>query len=82
MNKKLWILLLLLLSGIVAGAFLGSLAEGVSWLSWLNYGQVYGLHTPVVLDLGVLIVTFGLTVKISVASVIGVAAALIAYQFI
>lgn len=82
MKKNFWILLLMLLSGIVLGAFLGSLAEGVSWLSWLNFGQVYGLHSPIVLDLGVLVFTFGLTVKISVASVIGVAAALIAYQFI
>lgn len=35
-NKNFWILLLLLLSGIVLGGFLGNLAEGISWLSWLN----------------------------------------------
>ena len=32
-NKNFWILLILLLSGIVLGGFLGSLAEGISWLS-------------------------------------------------
>ena len=42
-NRNFWILLLLLLTGIVLGGFLGSLAEGVSWLSWLNFGQSFGL---------------------------------------
>ena len=37
-NKNFWILLILLLTGIVLGGFLGSLADGISWLSWLNFG--------------------------------------------
>ena len=36
-NKNFWILLILLLSGIVLGGFLGSLAEGISWLGWLKF---------------------------------------------
>ena len=53
-SKNFWILLILLLSGIVLGGFLGSLAEGISWLSWLNFGQSFGLNSPLVLDFGVL----------------------------
>lgn len=81
-SKNFWILLLLLLAGIVLGGFLGSLAEGTSWLSWLNFGQSFGLDTPLILNFGVLIITFGLSIKITMASIIGVAIALIIYRFI
>ena len=80
-NKNFWILLLLLLSGIVLG-FIGSLASSVPFLSWLNFGQSFGLNDPLVLDLGVLIITFGLSIKITLASLIGVVLALIVYRFI
>ena len=81
-NKNFWILLLLLLSGIVLGGFIGSLASSVPFLSWLNFGQSFGLNDPLVLDLGVLIITFGLSIKITLASLIGVVLALIVYRFI
>mgnify|MGYP000167142206 CR=1 FL=1 len=81
-NKNFWILLIMLLTGIVLGGFMGQLAEGVSWLSWLNFGQSFGLDSPLVVNFGILIVTFGLTIKITMASIIGVAIALIIYRFI
>ena len=81
-NKNFWILLPLLLSGIVLGGFIGSLASSVPFLSWLNFGQSFGLNDPLVLDLGVLIITFGLSIKITLASLIGVVLALIVYRFI
>ena len=81
-SKNFWILLILLLSGIVLGGFLGSLAEGISWLSWLNFGQSFGLNSPLVLDFGVLVITFGLTIKITMVSIIGVVLALIIYRII
>ena len=81
-NKNFWILLLLLLSGIVLGGFLGSLAQGIGWLSWLNFGQSFGLDSPLVLNFGVLVITFGLSIKITMASIIGVAIALIIYRYL
>ncbi|MCI9106270.1 MAG: DUF4321 domain-containing protein [Lachnospiraceae bacterium] len=81
-NKNFWILLILLLTGIVLGGFLGSLADGISWLSWLNFGQSFGLDSPLVLNLGMLVITFGLSIKITLASIIGVAVALLIYRYI
>ena len=81
-NKHFWILLIMLLTGIVLGGFMGQLAEGVSWLSWLNFGQSFGLDSPLVVNFGILVVTFGLTIKITMASIIGVAVALIIYRWI
>ena len=63
-GKNAWALFLLLLAGIVLGGFIGMLADGVSSLNWLSYGQTFGLDDPVVLNLGLLVVTFGLTIKI------------------
>ena len=64
-GKNSWALFLLLLTGIVLGGFIGMLAEGVPALSWLGYGQ-----------------TFGLTIKITIASIIGVVIAIIIYRFL
>ena len=58
-GKNNWALFLLLLAGIVLGGFIGSLAAGVPFLSWLNYGQTFGFANPIVLDLGILVITFG-----------------------
>lgn len=81
-GKNSWALFLLLLSGIVLGGFLGNLAAGVPMLSWMNYGQSFGFANPIVLDLGILVITFGLSIKITIASIIGVLIAIIIYRLI
>lgn len=78
MNKNNWACFLLILAGIVIGGFIGSVLP----VDWLNYGQSFGLTTPVVLDLGILCITFGLSIKITVASIIGIILAIIIYRFI
>ena len=79
-SKNGCVLLIMLLSGIVLGGFIGMLTANVSGLSWLNYGQSFGLENPIVLDLGLLILTFGLTIHISIASILGVVIAIIIYR--
>lgn len=81
-SKNAWVLLLLMLTGIVLGGFIGSMAEGISWLSWLNFGQSFGLDSPLILNFGILVITFGLSIKITMASIIGVIIALITYRLI
>ena len=78
MKKVNWVLVLLVLVGFVIGRFIGTFFDG----SFLNYGQAFGLSSPVVLDLGFFVLTFGLTIHITIASVIGVVIALIVYRFI
>ncbi len=79
-TKNGWVLAVMLLSGIVLGGFIGMLTANMSGLSWLGYGQSFGLETPVVLDLGLLVLTFGLTIHISIASIIGVVLAILIYR--
>ena len=77
-GKNKWACFLMILAGIVIGGFIGTLFPS----TWLNYGQVFGLSSPVVLDLGILCVTFGLTIKITVASIIGIVAGIFIYRFL
>ena len=81
-GKNFWILLIFLLSGIFLGGFIGNMAEGIPGLSWLNFGQSFGIKDPIVLDFGLLIITFGLTIRITMASIIGVALAILAYRYV
>ena len=81
-GKNFWILLIFLLSGIVLGGFIGNMAEGIPGLSWLNFGQSFGLNDPMVLNFGILVITFGLSIRITMASIIGVILAIIAYHFL
>ncbi len=78
MKKNNWACFLLILAGIVIGGFIGNLLP----VEWLNYGQSFGLSSPIVLDLGILCITFGLSIKISVASILGIILAIIIYRFI
>lgn len=81
-GKNNWALFLLLLTGIVLGGFIGELTKGVSGLGWLNYGQSFGLAEPIVLNLGILVITFGLSIKITIASIIGVLLAIFIYRLL
>ena len=81
-NKSSWTLLLLLLSGIVLGGFVGEMASGVPGFGWLNYGEAFGLNNPLVLNFGILVITFGLTIRITMASIIGVIIAILVYRLL
>ncbi|MCI8512748.1 MAG: DUF4321 domain-containing protein [Lachnospiraceae bacterium] len=82
MKGNSWVLLLMLLSGIVLGGFIGDMVGGIAGLSWLNFGQSFGLNDPLVLNFGILVITFGLSIRITMASIIGVIIAILVYRFI
>ena len=78
MRKNNWACFLLILAGVVIGGVIGNLFPD----SWLNYGQTFCLSQPLVLDFGILCLTFGLTIKITIASIIGIAIGILIYRFI
>lgn len=81
-GKNYWALTLLILAGIVLGSFIAALTAGTPGLDWLSFGQTFGFQNPIVLDLGVMVITFGLTIRITIASILGIIAAAIIYHFI
>lgn len=74
------ILVLLVLSGIVIGGFLGSLASGTSFLKWLDFGYGFGQETPLVLDLHIMRLTLQVYFNITIASIIGILLAVFLYR--
>ena len=73
---------LLLLCGIVLGSFFADLTADVSWLSWLAYGRSFGIGSsaPLVLDLAVVRLTFGLSFHLSIGMILGMALAFYAWR--
>ena len=79
-EKNIWILLLFILSGLVIGGLIGRLASNVQGLWWLSFEQEFGLKEPLVLDLSILKLTFALTFRINIASIVGVLISVFVYR--
>ena len=76
-DKNIWVLLIFILAGLVVGGLLGELASRVDFLWWLSYGNSFGLAEPLVLDLKI---TFALTIKVNIASIIGILLSILIYR--
>ena len=81
-GKTSWALFLLMLAWIVLGGFIGTLTADMPGFAWLNYGQSFGFDNPIVLNLGILVITFALNIKITIASIIGLVISAIIYRFL
>lgn len=79
-TQNIGILILLLLAGVVFGGFLGNLLGDMPALSWLNYGNSFGLTSPLILDLGVLTLHFAFTIRFTIAGIIGIILAFFVYR--
>ena len=77
MRYRGWILFFLIIIGFILGSIIGDHLEG----NLLSYGGVFGLTSPVELNLGFMILTFGLTFNITIAGILGMVAAFVAYKF-
>lgn len=79
-GKNAWIAILFIFAGLVIGGLLGEIASQVDWLSWLSYGQDFGINEPLVLNMNVLSLTFAFALHINIASIIGLAIAIFLYK--
>ncbi|NLK01281.1 MAG: DUF4321 domain-containing protein [Clostridia bacterium] len=75
--RNIWLLIILLLAGSILGTLLGQALHG--YLPLMRYGQTIGLE-PTTLDLSVLTLTFGATLKLNIASIVGFFIALFIYS--
>ena len=70
MKKLNFIQILILLIGAVLGSLIAKLTEGIGALSWLSFGDTFGV-SPFTVDLGVAELTFGLTFDLTIAAILG-----------
>ena len=71
MKKNSIILVLILISGLILGGYIGTLAAIVPTISFLSYGKTIGLTEPFILDLEFLYLEFGFSINFSIAGVLG-----------
>ena len=67
MKSKSLIYLILFLSGVDVGSFVGKITAGISSLGWLSYGIIFGTDSPISIDLGVLSLDFGLSIYLTIS---------------
>ena len=81
-TKRNFLFLFYLLAGIVAGAVLTTVCDGVPFLRWLAFGGSIGLSpdAPFVLDLAVFKLTFGFSLSISVVQILTIGLAIFLYN--
>lgn len=79
-GKSIWVLILMMLAGIVIGGFIGNYLGQLQYMQWLQYGDTFGMSQPLILELGIINVQFGFTIKFSIAGLIGMIIAIIAYK--
>ena len=73
---------IMLLTGVILGTLLGEAASNIGVLSFLNYGKTIGISAgnPLVLDLSIMKLTFGVELRLTLASIIGLLAAIFLYK--
>ncbi len=81
-TRSFWLNFFLILAGIVLGTTVAHFAKDVPFLSWLAFGESFGTAAPVTVDLGVMTLTVGISIYISVAVILFVALSLLMGKFI
>ena len=79
-TNNILIFILVILAGIVLGGFIGEYLGSMPFLNWLKYGKEFGFISPLVLDLGVIKITFALTIKFNLGVIIGLIVAIFLYK--
>lgn len=74
-----WMLVFFLVVGAFVGGLLGNVLS--PYLPFLNWSSpTYGINPPLVLNLDMVGLTFGFTLQLSVAGVVGLVIAYLAYR--
>ena len=79
-NTKTLTIVLTLLSGVVIGGFLGQYFAYVPYLSWLNFGQTFGIGNPLWINLGIIELSFSISITINIAGILGILIAHFIYK--
>ncbi len=79
-HKLSFLQILVLLIGVVLGSLIAKMAAGVPGMGWLSIGQSFGLTTAR-LDLGILTLTIGFSMSITIATILGLIIAIVICRY-
>lgn len=79
-SKNIFVLIIFMFSGLVVGGFIGKLLENVKYLNFLNYGKTFGISSPLILDLDIINLQFGLTFRFTIAGILCMIIAVFIYK--
>ena len=85
MKRRVWTplaIFIILVIGIVLGGLITYLTRGVPALAWLSIGYDFGLNPPVVLNMEILMLTFGINLRMNVAIILGIILSATVYKYI
>ncbi len=79
--KKTLLFLLFLLSGIILGTIITNLAQDVSFLKWLCWGDSIGVGypNPVSIDLAIVKLNFGFVLEVNIAKLLCIISSILIY---
>jgi hypothetical protein len=70
-----------ILIGAISGSLIGELlGNNIGALNFLKSTYTIGMHNPMLIDLKVLSVTFGINFNINIMSIVGIVLAIILYR--
>ncbi len=75
-----WILLLIILAGAMLGSILAESLGQFTYLAPLGHNITVGITPPVTLDLRILAVTLGFSLRLNLAVVLGIIAAVLLFR--
>lgn len=82
MSRSFWFNLFLIVIGIVIGSMAAEMTAEIPALSWLSYGLNFGTKSPVILDLNAVTLTFGISLKVTIATAACTALSLVLGHYI
>lgn len=79
--KRTLLFLLFLLAGIILGTIVTNLAQEVSFLKWLCWGDAIGIGypNPVSIDLAIVKLSFGFVLEVNLAKLICIIGSILIY---
>ena len=77
-----WILIVVVIAGAMLGSVLADALGQFTYLAPLGHSVAFGVDPPVTLDLRVITLTLGFTVRLNLATVLGIIAAVYVFRLL
>lgn len=79
-TKGFGLIAIVLMSGLVIGGFIGTYLQTLPYCEWLGYGKTFGFASPLVLDLDIINLQFGLSIRFTISGILGMILAVLIYK--